>query len=95
MYVLLNDNILILHKWMEAGFHYIEYHTSAQQSKKRQKLLEIRRRNMSSLFLVSYVGERPWWPIQSPNKGRKKEATESLLQDSKSRERERGSDQVY
>ena len=22
-------------------------------------------------FLVSYVGERPWWPVQSPNKGRK------------------------
>ena len=21
--------------------------------------------------LVSYVQERPWWPIQSPNKGRK------------------------
>ena len=27
-------------------------------------------------FLVSYVGERPWWPIQSPNKGRKKKAKE-------------------
>ena len=25
-------------------------------------------------FLVSYVEERPWWPIQSPNKGRKKKA---------------------
>ena len=25
-----------------------------------------------SFFLVSYVGERPWWPMQSPNKGRKK-----------------------
>ena len=24
------------------------------------------------IFLVSYIGERPWWPIQSPNKGRKK-----------------------
>ena len=24
-------------------------------------------------FLVGYVEERPWWPIQSPNKGRKKE----------------------
>ena len=22
------------------------------------------------LFLVGYVEERPWWPIQSPNKGR-------------------------
>ena len=22
-------------------------------------------------FLVGYVEERPWWPIQSPNKGRK------------------------
>ena len=26
------------------------------------------------LFLVSYVGERPWWPILSLNKGRKKKA---------------------
>ena len=25
-------------------------------------------------FLVSYVEERPWWSIQSPNKGRKKKA---------------------
>ena len=25
-------------------------------------------------FLVSYVGERPWWPIQCLNKGRKKKA---------------------
>ena len=24
------------------------------------------------LILVSYVGERPWWPVQSLNKGRKK-----------------------
>ena len=23
------------------------------------------------LFLVSCVGERPWWPIKSPNRGRK------------------------
>ena len=22
---------------------------------------------------MNYVGERPWWPIQRPNKGRKKE----------------------
>ena len=26
------------------------------------------------IFLASYVPERPWWPIQSPNKGRKKKA---------------------
>ena len=26
-------------------------------------------------FLVGYVDERPWWPIKSPNKGRKKKAT--------------------
>ena len=26
------------------------------------------------LFLVSYVEEGPWWPIQSSNKGRKKKA---------------------
>ena len=36
------------------------------------------------LFLVSYVGERPWWPIQCLNKERKRKA--------KRRER---SDQVY
>ena len=24
--------------------------------------------------LVSYVGERPWWPIQCLNRGRKKKA---------------------
>ena len=24
------------------------------------------------IFSVSYVGEIPWWSIQSPNKGRKK-----------------------
>ena len=23
-------------------------------------------------FSVIYVGERPWWPVKSPNKGRKK-----------------------
>ena len=28
-------------------------------------------------FLVGYVEERPWWPIQSPNK-RKKEESEWL-----------------
>ena len=26
------------------------------------------------VFLVGYVGGNPWWPIQSPNKGRKKKA---------------------
>ena len=26
-------------------------------------------------LLVSYVEERLWWPIQSPNKGRKKKAS--------------------
>ena len=26
-------------------------------------------------FLVGYVEERLWWPIQSPNKGRKKKAS--------------------
>ena len=29
---------------------------------------------ISLLFLVNHAGERPWWPIQSPNKGRKKKA---------------------
>ena len=28
----------------------------------------------TSLFLLSYVGEWPWWPIQSLNNGRKKKA---------------------
>ena len=27
------------------------------------------------LFLVGYVEERPWWPIQSPNIGGKKKAS--------------------
>ena len=27
-------------------------------------------------FLVSCVGERPWWPIKSPNKGRKRKGKE-------------------
>ena len=27
-----------------------------------------------SFLLLSYVGERPWWLIQSPKKGRKKKA---------------------
>ena len=32
-------------------------------------------RHNSMIFLVSYVGERPQWPIQSPNKeGSRKEA---------------------
>ena len=26
-------------------------------------------------FLVGYVEERLWWPIQSPNKGRKRKAS--------------------
>ena len=31
------------------------------------------------LSLVSYVEERPWWPIQSPNKGgKRKEESERL-----------------
>ena len=37
-------------------------------------------------FLVSYVGEKPWWPILSPNKGRKNKS-EKLRGES--------SDQVY
>ena len=28
-------------------------------------------------FLVSYVGERSWWPIQCLKKGRRKEGSES------------------
>ena len=30
-------------------------------------------------FLVSYVEERLWWPIQSPNKGRKKKEESEKL----------------
>ena len=30
--------------------------------------------NFFVFFLVGYVEERPWWPIQSPNIGRKKKA---------------------
>ena len=29
---------------------------------------------MSCIFLVSYIEERPWWPIPSPNKGKKQKA---------------------
>ena len=29
---------------------------------------------IDSFFLVSFVGERPWWPIQCLNKGRMKKA---------------------
>ena len=25
-------------------------------------------------YLVSYVRDRPWWPLQSPNNGRAKQA---------------------
>ena len=32
------------------------------------------RREGQCHFLVSCIGERPWWPLQSPNKGRKKKA---------------------
>ena len=27
-----------------------------------------------AVFLVGYIEERIWWPVQSPNKGRKKKA---------------------
>ena len=37
-------------------------------------------------LLVTYVGERPWWPIQCPNKGKKKEA-----KNRKAKRRERSS----
>ena len=37
-----------------------------------------------SSFLMSCVEEWPWWPIQSPNKGKKQKA-----------ERRERSDQVY
>ena len=30
------------------------------------------------IFSVNCVKERPWWPIQSPIKGRKKEESEKL-----------------
>ena len=30
--------------------------------------------NQEDFFLVGYVEERLWWPIQSPNIGRKKKA---------------------
>ena len=31
------------------------------------------RKLVQTSFLVGYVEERPWWPIQSPNKGRRKQ----------------------
>ena len=31
---------------------------------------------------MSYVGERPWWPIQSPRKeGRKEEESKRLIEE--------------
>ena len=35
--------------------------------------------SINFFFLVGYVEERPWWPIQSPNKERKKKASSKLL----------------
>ena len=31
-----------------------------------------RKKEAKGFFLVGYVEERLWWPIQSPNNGRKK-----------------------
>ena len=28
---------------------------------------------------MSYAGEKPWWPIQSPNKERKNEESKMLI----------------
>ena len=30
---------------------------------------------------MSHVGERPWWPIQSPNNGRKKKVKANMILD--------------
>ena len=32
--------------------------------------------------VVSCVGERPWWPIQSPNKGKKRKANRREIRSS-------------
>ena len=37
-------------------------------------LLTNRTGQFFSFFLMSYVGERPRWPIQSPNRGRQQKA---------------------
>ena len=37
-------------------------------------LIILRKLREYSFFLVSYVEERQWWPIQCPNKGRRKKA---------------------
>ena len=44
--------------------------------------------DLLSIFLVSCIEERPWWPIQSSNKGRKKRRKQ------KAKRREKF-DQVY
>ena len=41
----------------------------------RKGLLIKRRADLEQFFLVGYVEERLWWPIQSPNKGKKKKAS--------------------
>ena len=47
-------------------------------SRRRSKCLKLRNRcGQLVAFLVGYVEERPWWPIQSP-KQRKKEESERL-----------------
>ena len=42
---------------------------------KPQSVKPRKARRVALSFLVGYVEERPWWPIQSPNKGRKKKAS--------------------
>ena len=49
------------------------------QHRRKEESEQLRGREIRSLcslflsfFLVSYVGKKPWWHIQSPNKGRKK-----------------------
>ena len=40
-----------------------------------KKLAKVSSDGPTTFFLVGYVEERPWWPIQSPNTGRKKKAS--------------------
>ena len=47
-------------------------YTKLQQRNKGES--EQLRGLVKCFFLVGYVEERPWWPIQSPNKGIKEKA---------------------
>ena len=46
----------------------------SKASKKERRKRKAKRREREQITFMNYVEERPWWPIKSPNKGRKKKA---------------------